>query len=119
MTRKAFYTDPLAAAWMLRHHGMGFNVSSGVAENIKHIRIWDEITDYYRPGNKFYIHPDSLHLLEPQVGDLVSVNNGQDAGIAFHQDFIDALKTNYTSFAHQVTIIQRNGIAFMWAEFEE
>lgn len=100
--KRYFYTDPLAADWMVKHFGMEF----------EHRGIRDENSIYI-------IHPDSLHLLEPQVGDLVTVNDAQDAHIAFHQDFIDALKANYTLFSHPVRSIQRNAILFMWPESEE
>jgi hypothetical protein len=66
MTRH-FYTDPLAAAWMAKHFGIEFRYWR-----------WNDLSFQFTPVNaraveldssKLYIHPDSLHLLEPQVGD--------------------------------------------------
>lgn len=55
MTKKAkrkkilyYYTDPLAAAWMAKYFKIKF--------------IVDE--------KKYYIHPESLHILKPQENDI-------------------------------------------------
>ena len=112
MTRY-YYTDPLAAAWMAQKFGMRFLINGSEFTQ----EIAREPSNDWGMAN-LYIHPGSLALLEPQVDDLVTVNGGQDAHIAFHQDFIDALKANYTRFAGPIRIIQRNDIAFMWPEVE-
>jgi hypothetical protein len=86
---RAYYIDPLAAAWMAKHFGMIF---------VHHYAGWlpTPFLNDGRPGGaylpewfnrglrdypdhgkdtrgnqiKFYIHPDSMHLLEPQEGDV-------------------------------------------------
>ena len=71
--RRYFYTDPLAAAWMAKHFGMEFDWFSDqgngpvaqTPESIAHDIL------YPGTGGRYYIHPDSLHLLEPQARDTV------------------------------------------------
>jgi hypothetical protein len=92
---KFFYTDPLAAAWMDIHFGMRFLdargndiwfqpinssfgyflnrekpvqlqfVSKGNEERASFLH--PELT--FKPLDRAYIHPDSLHVLEPQEAD--------------------------------------------------
>src|SRR5579863_1248979 len=63
MTKRFFYKDPLAAAWMTAKFGMEFiDLITG------RIEPSDIGTALYTRG---YVHPDSLHLLEPREGDLV------------------------------------------------
>jgi hypothetical protein len=87
-----FYIDPLVIAWMMQSFGMKFDHPTDadwdrlvprLAENCEQM-----MGDYpgikivmipYRPGQKWYIHPDSLHLLEPQVGDLITCDQYYDA----------------------------------------
>jgi hypothetical protein len=56
---------------------------------------------------KTYIHPNSLHLLEPQVGDLVKWKGGdyRKPDPNFDSNFIER-------------IIERNGIPFMQPQKE-
>lgn len=113
---KYYYTDPLAAAWMAKHFGMAFDIfaqPSGVRvekekSTAKYIAM---LGDAYR----CYIHPDSLHLLEPKVGDLLLDDDPTDgANRTWHLEGMpDAIKAKWN------IIIQRNGIAFMWPEVEE
>src|SRR4051794_7466770 len=64
VSRRYFYTDPLAAAWMARHFGMRYQALPS------HITSYDFIEGSLDGGDGPYIiHPDSLHLLEPQIGD--------------------------------------------------
>jgi hypothetical protein len=80
-----FYTDPLAAAWMQKHYGMRFLTPHG-----DELRWFDGKMMFGKPYplegsvlegktllieslDPHYIHPDSLHLLEPRAGDLVSI----------------------------------------------
>jgi hypothetical protein len=77
------------------------------------------------PDERLYIHPDSLHLLEPQVGDLIK-QWGSQAGVPIYDIgamngkpcyFMPNNSFNYLSSMER--IIQRNGIAFHWPESEE
>lgn len=87
---KYFYTDPLAAAWMAKHHNMRFMDSED-----REI-FWNrEFQVFDCPGSPKdwprikYIHSDSLHLL---VAD---------------------------NLPEGTKVIQRNGIVFMPPESEE
>lgn len=120
---KYFYNDPLAAAWMAKHFGMRFNF------------ICEDEGILYRPTNSdfidsvcgiweriAYIHPDSLHLLEPHMGDYI-IEHAQthdvflidDAGYGKSCTLLEA----QAWIKEGDRIIQRNGMAFMWPESEE
>lgn len=64
--KRAFYTDPLAAAWMAKHFGMKFVA----AKEVQQIHIICEnpyvIENSHSP---YFFHLDSLALLEPRYGD--------------------------------------------------
>lgn len=117
---KYFYTDPLAAAWMAKHHGMktkSHSVLNGIVD--------DQISDYLMDADvgsdcHYYIHPDSLHLLEPQVGDVISgIGGSGKLRTRIVQEVIEGAEDNASALiAKGCTIIQRNGIAFMWPEGE-
>lgn len=65
---KYFYTDPLAAAWMAKWHGMRFTNFSYDDENNE--------SDYMGSTIHFHIHPDTLHLLAPINGDIATESAG-------------------------------------------
>lgn len=138
MTIRYFYTDPLAAAWMEARHEMQFQsvnreevaVFSGMrAVNKKHGNI--ELPP-------FYIHPDSQHLLEPQIGDLVRLNHSvrpcypvlDDKGkpvVSASGEVVTTLNFPYAEWMmfnehfrpNVLSIIQRNGKPFHWPEKEK
>jgi hypothetical protein len=96
-----FYTDPLAAAWMAKTYGMQFSRSKG--EGVYAHRTlcdWDWNHNTHKPA-RFYIHPDSLTLLNPQVGDIVSVGSLALAADGSGQAWLD-----------------QNGPYGVWIEFE-
>lgn len=127
-----YYADPLAAAWMAKHHEMKF----------EHLWMFDRSPfgcELAFSGNvniqagsdnshvKFYIHPDSLHLLEPRKGDLVDlgrhgfafVTDRDDNNIncALFNPDIGVFKDGYWHRRWH-PIIQRDGAVFMWPERE-
>lgn len=135
---KYFYTDPLAAAWMAKHFGMRFT-----SEN-RTTLAWDkEFSCFYLPDDSraeqefngnHYIHPDSVHLLEPKVGDLFighrdalyradetlyPKQGGEwEPGVCWR--IVDCHSRYFPSaWGDERKIIQRNGIPFMWPEKEE
>lgn len=82
-TTQYYYHEPLAALWMAKHFGMrfynGYDIECG---NF----IMDGTTIFYQNGcgaigqrlawekdyeGYFYIHPDSIHLLTPQMNDII------------------------------------------------
>lgn len=122
-----FYTDPLAAAWMSKHFRMRFRIKSAEEGTFQEAYIeayanhihWSPV-GWMGCDQRFYIHPDSLYLLEPRLGDI-----GEPVLDSVFGHF-DAVRL---STAHELAetisplpkfsrIIQRNGVAFMWPERE-
>lgn len=120
--KRAYYTDPLAAAWMAKHHGMLFYdpqsplgrpfsvCGSGYEANMVFR------ADYRHDPQYFYIHPDSMALLEPMAGDLM--HGLEDDG------YFILLSPGHNprpiiEWDDPCIIIQRNGRAFHWPEWEE
>lgn len=116
--KRYFFTHPLAVAWMNDRHGMRFCFPDG-REVPEDMDINPSLM-----GFKFYIHPDSLHLLEPQVGDIF-MNIGSDPlnGVEIWESpqIMDKgclnIHNKYQK-NHLPKIIQRNSIAFMWPKSE-
>src|SRR5438067_107172 len=76
--RRPHYKDPLAAAWMLDKFGMQFPIQQFVntrnnGKNYKLGSLYNHIYASQKRPECYYIHPDSLHLLEPQAGDVAYV----------------------------------------------
>ena len=130
---KHFYKDPLAAAWMAKHFGMEFFVRykrfDGIVESSKFTfsNIIKYTTDKWPQTwvNGFYIRPDSLHILEPEVGDDLQfpdydqVKRYTDEECVINEHYRTRDWEATASHYGQPKIIQRNGIAFMWPESEE
>lgn len=131
-----FYSDPLAAAWMADKFGMKFaNLhiplmtlylkklcpDTGMFLSAKDIPDADSAigTQEYQfspliKEMKIYIHPDSLHILEPRMGDICSYW-GQ-----IH-DFRSGTKYGeYKNSACKLLmrVILRGGAHFMWPEID-
>lgn len=80
--KRYYYTDPLAAAWMAKHFGMRFSnegLYDAKSAYACHINAsgWSggggpvDIICSDRGRYKFYIHPDSLPLLQTKEGDQI------------------------------------------------
>lgn len=127
-----FYTDPLAAAWMAKHFGMQY------VSPINATFDWSKANSYSSrngnwmiPGDRLIIHPASLKLLEPMVGDIGINDDGRTgsyrAAYERRSDKIEMMPEIsvpagfYERLAAigEARIIQRNGIAFMWPEVGE
>lgn len=66
---KYFHTDPLVAAWMAKHFGMKFLIRTGLKYKACPIEVDSTIRGMLHDAIdyiewKYYIHPDSLHLLD-------------------------------------------------------
>jgi hypothetical protein len=123
MTQHYFYTDPLAAAWMAKHHGMKCRVEDKGDTEYQWVDMRNVSCYFVMEEAAYYIHPDSLHLLEPKVGDLILKEGFNDPMLV--KDIIagDVLcKIGWDGSIERCTdkgyckIIQRNGIPFMWPE---
>lgn len=135
---RMFYTDPLKAAWMERDYGVKLttkgdlplvNVGIGMASE-SHMGFI-----YHQPP--YYVHPDSEHIFQPQVGDIVvfSADDGSLCVDAVEQVYFDGdesypytgdsgtviqLCASHPDWLHarKARIIQRNGKAFFMPENE-
>lgn len=138
------YTDPLAAAWMAKHYGMKFECDVKVTtldltdyppynkppttEYCHKIFLTEDDVLDWRHIQKYYIHPDSVRLLAPIGGDLVSVLQSHVINMfGTYQDnkvlniFLRSmcgLKVEKISEDAEIRIIQRNCAAFIWPEVE-
>lgn len=116
-----YYDDALAAAWMAERHGMKFEFG-----DLRYPEHAIRHRAYRREPIKTYVHPDSVALLEPAMGDLVRdegwlINSDasspmmpqlyQRISIAEYRDVVRA-RGHYE-------IIQRNGLAFHWPKRED
>jgi hypothetical protein len=129
--KRYYYTDPLAETWMAKHFGMRFQKL-----------VWDEcswppgmwhdfdlvevVTDGWgnpslpRGGKPyFYIHPDSLPLLEPDGLDLcrVTYDNGFSESESIEPWGYSKLSGERPAL-RLLEIIQRGGKPFFWLESE-
>ena len=120
MTRY-YYTDVLAAAWMTKHFGMkltyGYWDADFLGYGIGLIEDCADIEDFLclvGKGEKFYIHPDSLHLLKPTAGDFCIASR-----LGFPDHAIYILESDDFREDVSIKIIQRNYIPFMRPESDE
>lgn len=123
--KRHFYTDPLAAAWMAKHFGMRFVSAFSGKEFDGSVIVANAGSpiEAIREQQTYVIHPDSLHLLEPKVGDMVS-HLGLRAwridsidGAAYHHPAVGSEKIDrFTLKSDSPTIIQRDGKPFFWPE---
>lgn len=145
-----FYTDAITVAFMRKHHGIKFEVfpTEEQATEYDSDKPWPWEDTYCFPnvemiedcleciekssGKKIYIHPDSVSLLEPQVGDLIHIVRGF---CSYYKNVADIatgggnIPTGIWSDGehwdittkeplHDWEIIQRNNTAFHWPESE-
>ncbi len=121
---KYFYTDPLAAAWMAKHHRMTMTAQlpSHTAHYLATQKLGNElhlIQDYLvsEANGPWHIHPDSLHLLKPQSGDLVyACPEDSGEGTFWRYELWGGDHVACSDYWSIDKIIQRNGVAFMWPE---
>ena len=118
----------LAAAWMAEQYGMVFepypkmsvNIGGGAGDP-----CWKDITDFSAMNivtclyeetfiEKLYLHPGSIHLLEPQMGDLVEHDEGEDDRYAV----INYDPALYAERHGIKRIVERGGEPFHWPESE-
>lgn len=143
MTRY-FYTDPLAAAWMAKHFGMRFFTGDQTAAKwhdepatdgtSSRIRVVDEWVECWTSDPDIIqsainwpcrIHPDSLHLLEPQEGDLVTLGGQEEGAALLAGTTAGGFYYRQYGIAHHACsrgsvkqVIQRNSKPFHWPESE-
>ena len=111
---KYYYTDALAASWMADKFGMKLKTPRG--QNMyydgRSFRTEKDCGVY--GGGKHYIHHDSLHILYPQLGDVVHT-----AGMHPYKEIVIVELRDYLKRSGGFKIIQRKGMAFIWPEKED
>jgi hypothetical protein len=112
MAKKYYYTCPYSAAYMA--HTFDMMLGCEYEDEYEEVHFEPDVCPYdlaHTPiGDKAYIHPDSLHILEPQAGDLVRSIEWEG------RDFYKKCHADDVSDAREV--IQRNGKAFIMPEEE-
>jgi len=119
--KRYFYTCPIEAELMNKKFGFRYQNEYGVTlyslgRNFYTSAIHD--TDDHGPTNmlhqgKFYIHPESLHLLKPQVGDIYTAPTKYGTYV----ETVKSLPCPWSTKRHK--IIQRDGKPFFWPEVEK
>lgn len=116
-----YYDDPLAAAWMVLNFKM--RLQKGEAGYGKGTTTFKALLDAELDRAwryRYYIHPDSLYILEPQVGDLVGWLTLSKAGDK--EEWLESFNPFEKLIPHVKSpisrIIQRNGIPFMMPKEE-
>lgn len=130
-TKRYYYTDPLAAAWMAKHHDMRFEVALNTVNSM--LEIMPASMAFAHPAylpnpyflfqdvKKIYIHPDSLHLLKPQEGDIGwdELNDLCEMWESGWRKVCGMREERGYKPIMPIEIILRNGKAFMWPEVED
>lgn len=133
MTKKLFYTDPLAAIYMAREFGVKFIDAEKLVYDDGDINYFfdifanvDDVINAYT--KEHYIHPDSYDIFEPQKDDLVDLGDhgfafvterkGNNINCALFHIENCAWKDGYWH-RRWVPIIQRNNKPFFTPESEE
>lgn len=126
-----YYDDPLSAAWMAKHFGIKFITKA--FENLNYYPEYSTVEDImvndangcFSPlEGLIYIHPDSLHLLETKISDVIEFNYPyedskqvvmvvENSATVYEQ----GIELNHIDFKYK--IIQRNGIPFHYPKSEE
>lgn len=133
---KMYYTDQIAAAYMAREFGVKFEESisfltaQGWQDQLRDLHPEKLMDDDFAPSlGRYYIHPDSLPIFEPMVGDLVTAKNDfvqyvafvEKEGLAkcnYHQPMVILKQDGQCPFK-VTSIIQREGKPFFWPEVEQ
>lgn len=123
MTEKRYYyKDPLATAWMAKHFGM--QIFTWGFDAIDDVNAIARDTVFIPDAPLYQIHPKSLHLLVPQLGDLVTYKLGVVGcvGIPYTDGPVGvwwAGSTGQDPLNGSERIIQRDGIPFHWPESDQ
>jgi hypothetical protein len=103
-----FFTDPLAAVWMVRHHR--FKVQAGpFCLQPESIDRFFEMLGRGVACERYLVHPESIPLLEPKAGDLV-----EEGAARVKVKKLTAKDFPLTGTSYEV--LQRGGRAFIAPE---
>lgn len=120
---KYYYDCPIKAAYMAKYFGVKLQI---LVANESECQLYSWFYNMALPsgaGKNLYIHPNSLHILEPQVGDLIKEYGAPlyrylDGKLS-NGDFT-AYKNKYDiKFDEVARIVERNNIPFIYPEIED
>jgi len=118
-----YYDDPLAASWMAKHYGMKLQFSVGHNYTGHIYTSANDILEYGAAcfqssgiDRFYYIHPDSLNLLEIKEKDYI--NDDGCLGAVWKTNGKLVYTEGDYEFPATGKIIQREGIPFMWPKKE-
>lgn len=113
-----FYDCPLKAAYMQRYFGMRLQETyNGHATYVEIPPAVIRSQSSHPSIQPAYVHPHSLHLLEPQPGDFGW--DAENSFVACYSDGCFCLSPIGDYAVSPVRIIQRDGKPFFWPEREE
>lgn len=119
---RLFYSDPLDAAQMMKHFGMEIESLVGFPYRLSTLCIYGSHPARVNVPPRFYVSPESLHLLRLRGGDLLLPVNSSWWPFIFHEGYeVDAegrVRMNRHGDYVACSIIRRNGLAFHWPESE-
>lgn len=85
MTKKLYYADPLAAAYMANEFGVKYQ--SEIKMDWLSAQSYTSRGNFSRINKEYYIHPDSLDIFQPKEGDRnidgLIYTNGQWIGLGY------------------------------------
>ena len=118
--KKMYYKCPIEAAYMARNFGVNFLFDPEPKDNAVFLYWNRNALVNTLQINRFYIHPDSLSIFEPQVNDM----NNEGYFFTGNSEYCDGVwyKKQYnesTMFSSSKNIIQRNNKPFIVPEVEE
>lgn len=137
---KYYYDDPLQVAYMAREFGVKYQTKYMGIEGADIDSMYGELAATKgcvelrlslfgldaelgsMPKDKVYIHPDSLHIFEPQVGDMVLNNRVGGVNVLTVTDIAPryAYQVHYSlAIELNLIIIQRQNKAFFMPKSEE
>ena len=130
MSKKLYYTDPLASAYMAREFGVKFinydngdreygfddiiDSPIGLYDNVDAMVVYPHPRDHY----KLYIHPDSYHIFESMAGDVFRTTRADAISVEFIMSDIRAIEFKNFIKTQGAKIIQRDNKPFFWPEEE-
>lgn len=131
--KKMYYDCPIIAPYMAKYFGMKFADRAGYSVSANPA-MWYMAERHYT-AESLYIHPDSLPILDVQVGDMVTnthkgnqgrecsglvssmQNDGKSACITTAERHNG--KRYFSESVSQLLIIQRNNMPFHMPKVEE
>ncbi len=123
-----YYTCPLEAAYMAKYHNFTFGFYDEDTEEFIEMDDLDCWIAESEDTERFYLHPDSLSLLEPQDGDAFRILVPQSVGEPIWMyGYIEVDGTSYLTTDHgyredverlmsqyKLEIGRRNDRQFFW-----